>query len=79
MTSHIIAIHDRSLRRYERARPRLEFLHDSELLGVTVCEQFQFATSYENENEAWSALQSFVAADPDARGEVWRIDRLIVA
>jgi hypothetical protein len=79
MSSYVIVIHSRSLRRYERARPAVEFLHSSDLLGPMATDCFQFARMFNHETTARAVLHSYVASDPEARGEVWKIDKLIEA
>jgi len=79
MSVYIVVLNDRTIRRYERKRPAIEFLHVSDLLGAMPSDCFQFAAQFDSDAEAWAELTSFVAVDPNARGEVWRIDKLIQA
>jgi hypothetical protein len=76
MRTFVVVIHARTVRRYERSRPLIEFLHVSDLLGPMPTDCFQFARQYELETTARSVLTSFVASDPEARGEVWVIETL---
>ncbi len=76
MRTFIVVIHSRTMRRYERTRPPVEFLHASELLGPLPTDCFQFARQYTSETTARCVLSSFVASDSEARGEVWAIETL---
>ena len=76
MRTFIVVIHSRTMRRYERTRPPVEFPHCSDLLGPMPTDCFQFARQYAIETTARSVLASFVASDPEARGEVWAIETL---
>lgn len=76
MRTFIVVLHSRTMRRYERTRPPVEFLHASDLLGPMATDCFQFARMYTSEKTARSVLASYVASDSEARGEVWAIETL---